>query len=317
MGDARQPDCRHRFLIDSCDVRGTLVRLDDTWQNAASRSDYPPNVRALLGEAFVAASLIVSTIKFRGRLTLQLRGPGSVHMLVVQVSNEGELRGLARWQSVPDSTALAIAFGEDARMIIAIERDGQQPWQGIVPLAGDTLADALVAWFRTSEQLETDIHLQCRETGAEGLLLQRLPFDQRISGDDDGWTRATRLAATLTGEELASLDAATLLTRLYHEERVRLFEAEPLRFRCRCSAERTDNMLIGLGEHEVRDILAEEGRVEITCEFCDAVYRYDAVDIEALFKGAETHPETAADPMAAAPAPEDDAAAAADAPTRH
>jgi len=290
----RERDKQQKFLVESCDVRGHLVQLDDTWSDAIARTEYPETVKQVLGEAFVAATLLASTIKFSGKLTLQVRGDGPVHLLVIQVTNEGCVRGLARWESVPESAQLAAVFGEDARMIISIEAsEYAEPYQGIVPLEGERLSDALQAYFRTSEQLPTKLYLAVRQGSAAGMLVQKLPVEERTYHDSDGWQRATVLCATLSDDELCSDDSETLLHRIFHEERVRLFDAEDVRFYCSCSRERTDGMLLGLGRTEVDDIVKEQGSVEITCEFCDAFYPYDSVDVAALFKGVASSGSTA------------------------
>ena len=123
------------------------------------------------------------------------------------------------------------------------------------------------------------------DSAISGLLLQSLPSSEQRTDDEDGWARATALADTLTTTELLQEEVQTLSHRLYHEEQVRVFESDKLAFVCNCSKERTDSMLIGLGKAEVLDIVAEQGEVNINCEFCDAAYRYDAVDVTALFKG--------------------------------
>lgn len=285
----RDRDTQQKFLVESCDVRGHLVQLDDTWHEAVARIDYPPQVRQVLGEAFAAATLLASTIKFDGKLTLQVRGEGAVHLLVVQVTNEGHLRGLARWRDLPEQSTLQALFGESARMIITVEADRQaEPYQGIVPLEGETMAEALEGYFRTSEQLPTRLYLSVSENTAAGVLVQKLPSAERISDDADGWARATALCDTLSDAELCIEDSQTLLHRLFHEERVRVFDSEPVRFHCNCSRERTDGLLTGLGKEEVDSIIEEQGKVEINCEFCDASYHYDKVDVAALFKGLPT-----------------------------
>ena len=285
----RDRDKQHKFIVESCDVRGHLVQLDDTWQEAVARVDYPPPVRQVLGEAFAAATLLASTIKFDGKMTLQVRGEGAVHLLVVQVTNEGSLRGLARWNEVPEEQSLQAMFGSEARMIITVEANRHsEPYQGIVPLEGETLAEALQGYFRTSEQLQTQLYLSVTENTAAGVLIQKLPTEERLANDEDGWSRATALCDTLDDEELCTEDSQTLLYRLFHEEQVRIFEPESVRFHCSCSRERTDGMLTGLGKAEVESILEEQGKVEISCEFCDSVYNYDKVDIAALFKGVPT-----------------------------
>ena len=311
----RRTDTRQRFLIESCDVRGELVTLDAAWVEATARTDYPPSVAAPLGQAFVAATLLAGTVKFDGRMTLQITGDGPLHLLVVQIDGRGSLRGLARWREAPaEGASLAGTFGADARMSITIEtrpRDGSggalEPYQGIVALEGDSLAAALERYFRDSEQLPTLLRLTSRDDVAAGLLLQRLPAAGE-GGDDDpwpdperdqqeeSWRRASMLGGTVTDDELCERDAESLLHALFHEERVRVFEPTDLRFHCACSRERTDAMLVGLGRAEVDDIVAERGAVEITCEFCDANYAYDPVDVAALFAGAA---EAAPDPGAA------------------
>ncbi len=289
----RERDNQQKFLVETCDVRGHLVQLDDTWLEAVARTDYPDSVRQILGESFVAATLLASTIKFEGKLTLQVRGEGPIHLLVVQVTNEGTVRGLARWHEDPGSTDLESAFGEDARMIITIEaRAYAEPYQGIVPLEGSCIADALQTYFKTSEQLPTRLYLAVKDSTAAGILIQKLPAEERTYHDADGWQRANVLCGTLTDEEMCTDDSQTLLHRLFHEERVRVFDPVGVRFHCSCSRERTDGMLTGLGQAEVDSIVEEQGKVEITCEFCDSVYNYDAVDVAALFKGAATTPST-------------------------
>lgn len=294
----RPRDRRHRFLIESCNVRGQLVQLDESWVEACARSDYPPAVRQVLGEAFVAATLLAGTIKFRGKLTLQVRGQGAIHLLVVQVTHDGQVRGLARFGREPDGEDLEAIFGESARMTVGIDTDGNgEFYQGVVALEGATLAEALSGYFRNSEQLPTELLLAVSARSAAGVLLQRLPAEARRPRDDrdmsasedtEGWNRALTLTRSLAAAELLELEAAVLLQRLFHEERVRLYEGQDIEFSCSCSRTRTDGMLMGLGEDEVNDILRERSTVEVICEFCDAAYRYDAIDVEALFRGPGT-----------------------------
>lgn len=282
----RDRDVQQKFMVDSCDVRGQIVQLDETWREATARTVYPEPVKQILGEAFVAATLLASTIKFDGKMTLQVRGEGPVYLLVVQVTNQGDVRGLARWHSEPADASLSKAFGEDGRMIITIEASKHaEPYQGIVPLEGDSLAAALQTYFRTSEQLPTELYLSVSEDAVAGMLIQKLPVEERTYHDADGWQRAKVLCETLTDKEVCAESAETVLHRLFHEEQVRVFDALPVKFHCSCSRARTDGMLIGLGRAEVDQIVAEQGGVEITCEFCDSEYTYDAVDIAAIFKG--------------------------------
>ena len=275
----REHDTLHRFIIENSHVRGELVHLDATWRAVLERADYPEVVRAVLGEALASVALLAATIKFEGSLILQIRGNGPLHLLVTQATHDGTLRGLARWHGdVPEGDLSAI-FGE-AQMAVTIEQAQGSPYQGIIMLQGASLAESIEAYFTQSEQLSTRLWLAAGEDCCAGLLLQELPGEEK---DLDVWQRAEKLAATITADELLQLPAVEILHRLYHEEDVRLFDAEPRCFRCSCSRERIEAMLHTLGIDEVRDIVAEQGKVGVDCEFCNAHYEFDAVDVEMIF----------------------------------
>jgi len=272
-----------RFIIENTNVRGEMVHLDATWQAVLQRATYPSAVRNILGEALAACALLSATIKFEGSLIMQIRGDGPLHLLVVQASSEGTLRGIARWHAnVPDK-GLTNIFG-NANMVITIEppknKKGAEPWQGIITLEGDKLCHAIENYFRQSEQLNTRIWLAADEKTCGGFLLQELPGDTQ---DADAWPRATQLADTLTPDEIMHLPVTTVLHRLFHEEDVRLFDAEPVSFRCSCSRERIDGILLSMGSEQTHQILHEQGKISVDCEFCNAHYEYDAVDVDALF----------------------------------
>lgn len=282
----RDQDSLHRFLIEGSNIRGELVHLDESWKALLAKNAYPEPVRALLGEALAAVALLGATLKIDGSIILQVRGEGPVTLLVAQAQSDHTVRGLARHNdAVPSDRPLTELFGT-SRLVITIDAgQGGEPYQGIVPLAGERLAEALQGYFDQSEQLPTKLWLTSSERSAAGLLLQDLPGEQL---DPDAWDRTTLLADTLTEQELLDLPAPTLLRRLYNQEWVRLFESQPVSFRCSCSAERCRGMLLALGEPEVRTILDEQGEVSINCEFCNSRYRFDAVDIEQLFRDGAT-----------------------------
>lgn len=280
-------DTLNRFILETTNVRGEWVHLDATWQALLERYDYPPVVRDLLGQALAAVALLSATIKFDGSLILQVTGNGPLNLLVVQASGHGTVRGLARWQSAVPESDLAAQFG-DGRMVMTIDPgQGRERYQGIVPLEGSSLAEALEAYFTRSEQLPTRLWLAADGQRAAGLLLQVLPGDQR---DPDAFNRAVILAGTLKREELLAWPVETLLHRLYHEEEVRLLDGRPVSFRCGCSRERVADMLRNLGRAEVESILADEGIVQVNCEFCNAGYRFDTVDAAQLFADGEPPP---------------------------
>ncbi len=292
-------DSLHRFLIERTNVRGEWIHLDATWKALLERNAYPEAVRGLLGEALAATALLSATIKFSGSLTLQIRGDGAVPLLVTQVqvgrarSGEPEghgrrtLRGLAHWQGAPETGPLETLCGRGNMVLTIDPGQGGERYQGIVELQGERLRDALRGYFDRSEQLPTRLWLAADEHGAAGLLLQALPGEVP---DPDAWERTVALADTVSTDELLELPAQELLHRLYHEEDVRLFEREPVGFHCGCSRERVTEMIRGLGRKEAENILAEQGGIEVDCEFCGAHYGFDAVDTAAIFS-AEGQPE--------------------------
>lgn len=279
----RERDSLHRFIIENSRVRGELVHLDASWKAIVERTEYPAIVKKQLGDAVAAVALLSATIKYKGKIILQIRGDGPLHLLVVQATSENTVRGIARWQSeVPEGT-LKDVFGQ-ATMVITIEPEAGEPYQGIIELKGDQLSNGIEDYFQQSEQLPTRLWLTSDNDACAGLLLQELPdHESDDENNSPDWEHHEHLAATITNSELLSLQAKEILHRLYHEEDVRLFESEIFSFRCGCSRERIESMLMSLGYGEVRQTVEEEGKVAIDCEFCNAHYEYDAVDVEKLF----------------------------------
>jgi molecular chaperone Hsp33 len=227
-----------------------------------------------------AASLLAASIKFEGRLTMQAKGGGPVKLLVVECTSRQTLRGLAQWDGpVPVGGVPQLLGG--GQLVITIEPDKGERYQGIVAVDGDSVAEVLEHYFARSEQLSTRLWLAADEAQAAGMLLQRLPQDERH--DPDTWERAVHLGSTITRDELLTLPVRDILHRLYHEEDIRLFSGHPVSFRCSCSRARVETVLRMLGREEVRSILAERGNVEVDCEFCGSHYELDPVDAEQLF----------------------------------
>lgn len=272
-------DTLHRFLFEDAGVRGELVQLDATWQAVLRRHDYPDAVRAQLGQALVASVLLAGTLKFKGSLILQARGDGPLHTLVAQATHRRTVRGLARWQGHVAAGGLPEVFG-NGYLTLTIDTEGRDRYQGIVGLEGDDLAAAIKSYFDRSEQLDTRLWLTADGSRAVGLFIQELPSSPTQPAD---WERLAVLADTVRPEELLALPSETLLYRLFNQERVRLLEGEPVAFRCGCSRERIEATLKAMGQAEVESILEEQGSVEVDCEFCNAHYHFDAVDVERLF----------------------------------
>lgn len=274
-------DSLRRFLFEHAPLRGEIVRLDAVWQNVIERHNYPPLLRDLMGELCAAAVLLAATLKLKGSMILQIHGKGAVKLLVVECSGDLEIRATAKWEGEPTGT-LRDMVGEGRFVITLDPKDGNQAYQGIVALEGDSIAEILQNYMTRSEQLETRLWLAADGQSAAGMLLQKLP-GQHESQDEDAWGRATQIADTLKPEELLNVPAAELIHLLYHEEDIRLFEAQDVVFRCTCSRENVARMLRMLGREEVDSILAERGNVEVHCEFCNQRYVFDRVDADAAF----------------------------------
>jgi len=281
---SRDTDCLHRFLFEHSDVRGELVHIDAAWQAVLERKDYPPPVRDLLGQAVAAATLLSATIKIGGSLHLQLQGDGPLKLLLVEVTAQRTLRGLAHWDAEVPAGTLVDQLGSAYLTLTIDPGSGGERYQGLVAIEKDNLTAALEDYFQQSEQLATRLWLAANKERACGMLLQRLPGKDI---DDDDWQHDVCLGETILADELLQLSTRELLRRLYHEQDVRLFEAEPVSFRCSCSRERIETMLRGLGYAEVQDILEEQGNVRVNCEFCAQGYVFDQVDIERLFAAAD------------------------------
>jgi molecular chaperone Hsp33 len=293
-------DTLRRFLFEHYPIRGHLVHLDTSWRALLEHHDYPRVIRDTLGEALGASVLLAATLKFDGNLSLQLRGKGPMHLMLAQCSSELAIRGVARYREAVESPDLAALAGEGTLTVTLENEDLSQRYQGIVPLGHASLAECLQVYFETSEQLPTRLWLHSDGATVAGLLLQRLPADSvfkrpgaapesiersfDVAAVDDAWRRVQLLGDTLTAAELRALADQQILRRLFAEDDVRMFESAPVYFRCRCSRERVSSMLQSLGEAEIRSVLAEQGQVEVRCDFCNRAYLFDAVDVERLFK---------------------------------
>jgi len=282
-------DDTQRFLFDDTDVRGELADLRGSYAEVLAKHPYPEPVAQLLGEMLAAAALLVGTLKFDGLLVLQARSSGAVPLLMVECSSEREVRGIARYHAEQISGAAGLReLMPEGLLTLTVDPTQGQRYQGIVALEGDTLADCLSGYFASSEQLPTRFWLNADGRRARGFLLQQLPADRLKDPEARmaSWEHLLTLADTLTAEELLGLDNETLLHRLYHQERVRLFDPQLLHFRCSCSRERSASALASLGHADAEQLLYEHsGPVVVDCQFCNQRYEFDASDIAQLFAG--------------------------------
>lgn len=278
-----QHDHLQRFIFDNASIRGEWVQLRESWQTVVDQRDYPVPVAKLLGEMLAAAALLTETVKIEGRLVLQIRSDGPVSTVMVECTSDHTIRGLAQWDGeIPETDSLHELTG-DGHLAITIEQiDAKQPYQGVVDIKGENLASVLENYFYQSEQLSTRLWLTADEHTAAGLFLQEMPEDNSDKRHED-WSRISQLASTVTPEELIELDAVTLLHRLFNEETVRLLATSVFEFACTCSHERVADTIRLLGREEAMEIVDERGHIEAACEFCNAHYHFDKVDVTALF----------------------------------
>lgn len=285
MGIHQDEDVLHRFLLERAGVRGALVRLGPAWREVAGRADYPAPLRQLLGETLAASALLTSNIKLDGELSIQLKSAGALRLLFAECSDQGRLRGLARWEAPLPQPLSLTALPEAVLAITVGNVERGQRYQGLVELGEADLAGVLENYFVKSEQLPARLLLVADEHRAVGLMLQKLPEEggHDATRDEDAWLRVLQLTATLGNAELLASAPEDVLYRLYHEESVRLFEPQPLAFGCSCSRERVAAMLRSLGRAEVEAALeAHDGHVEVICEFCAQHYLFDRIDAEHL-----------------------------------
>jgi molecular chaperone Hsp33 len=307
----------HKFLFDGLPVRGTLVRLTDSWQEILQRraansttGAYPAPVSQMLGELTAAAVLMQSSIKFNGSLTLQIAGDGPVKLAVAEVQPDLSLRAMATVMgevAVGSSLSKMINVNNKGRCAVTLDpKDkfpGQQPYQGVVPLFDDhrqpieKLSSVIEHYMLQSEQLDTTMVLAANDTVAAGLLIQRIPMqgEGNLAGSmvskrnedeiglNEHYNRLAVFAASLKLEELLTLNPNEILHRLFWEEAVIRYEPLPAKFACTCSRERVSNMILSLGQAEVEEILAERDNVEVSCEFCGQQQRFDPVDAAQIF----------------------------------
>lgn len=289
-------DSKRRFLFDRTDMRGEVANLSQSYRQILKNNDLPFSVQQLLGEMSVAACLMSGRLKFDGQLSIQAQGNGPVSMIMAECSHHASVRSIARLNDDVDPACLGEApdirsmLGESV-LVITIDPDKGERYQGIVPLDQPTLAECLEQYFQQSEQLDTRFWLSADQEHAGGLMLQRLPNQESGSEEEllDHWETATALANTVKPEELRSLPHEQLLHRLFHEMDVMSFDPQPLRFECSCSRERSANALKSLGRGEVASMMAESSPIDINCQFCNALYRFDESDLDELFSGDLPH----------------------------
>lgn len=305
------------FQVDALDVRGRTVRLGPALDAMLAHHDYPGAVKRALGEAVALAVLLGSSLKFEGRFILQTQTDGPVDMMVVDFQSPDKVRAYARFDAAAIAAAEAAQAASPAALLgrghLALTIDpglSANRYQGIVALDGEGLEAAAHHYFQQSEQIPTRVRLavgeEIRAGGAPsawragGLLAQFLPAQSgRLAaadlppGDapegiqvddaasDDAWLETQSLVGTLEDVELLDRDLSSerLLYRLFHERGVRVFEPVGVMAHCSCSRERVGSVLASFEESERREMIQDDGKISVTCEFCGRSYGFSAEEV--------------------------------------
>ncbi|MDO5055076.1 MAG: Hsp33 family molecular chaperone HslO [Pasteurella oralis] len=275
-------DKLYRYLFQHRAVRGEWVRLNQTFTDTLNTHQYPQVIQNLLGEMMVATSLLTATLKFEGDITVQVQGDGPLKLALVNGNDKQQIRALARLQAeVDDEMSLAQLVGNGVLVITIAPTEGER-YQGVIALDKPTITECLEDYFVRSEQLQTQLFIRAGEYAgqpvAAGMLLQIMPDG---SGSPQDFDHLATLTATIKEEELFGLSAEELLYRLYHEETVELFPAQPVSFFCGCSQERSGAALLLISDEELDEVLAEHnGAIDMQCECCGThyVFNKDAIN---------------------------------------
>ncbi len=293
-------DKLHRFIFNQANVRGELVRLDESLNQIVHSYEYPVQIQTLLGEMAAATSLLTATLKFKGEISLQIQSKGPVSYAVLNATHEQTLRGVARWDEtlseLPESFSDLLS---QAVLVITITPDEGERYQGVVALDKPSLAQCIEEYFGQSEQLATRVHLMTdlddpRNAKASGILLQVLPTDSSATdvSQANEFAHISTLTETLTKEEMFTLSVEDILHRLYHQEEVELFPAKAVSFACTCSKERSAEALRHVDKSELLAIIEEEGAIKMNCQYCHTEYRFDSIDVEAIHNGNVSAPSS-------------------------
>lgn len=289
-------DTLSKFIFKHTPMKGGAVKLTTAWKAMRHYQQWPLSVTRLVGEMTAGSILLASSLKFEGSLIMQVQGDGPVRLAIVEVRNGLLVRATVKMnetEAVDEAMglkALVNAHGK-GRCAIMLDpkdrRDGEPLYQGVVPLTGETVADALMGYMQQSEQIHTKLWLAADEESAAGLMLQQMPDfggkDEELKNDDDSVNRIETLAATITDEELLTLTPQEVTHRLFWEEAPEYFEPLEPKFACTCSREKIEAMIRNLGEVEALQIVKDEGKLEVTCDFCGRTESFSAEDIVKLF----------------------------------
>lgn len=277
----------NRYLFTDAHARGELVQLSSSFESIIKNHNYPAGVEKLLGELLTATCLLTATLKFEGDITVQLQGDGPVGYMSVSGNNNQQMRGIAKMTEQTSADTLQGLIGKGT-MIITIRPSVGEAYQGVVALDKDNLADCLAHYFEVSEQIPTKIWLfsDTEQHKAAGALVQLLPDgDGSVENKEkqqSDYEHLCQLTNTIKSDEIFSLEAEALLYRLYHQEKVNIFDPQPVSYVCGCSEDKCLAAISQIEPSEIKAIIAEQGKISMTCDYCITTYDFDELSLQSF-----------------------------------
>lgn len=303
------------FQLDKPDIRGRIARLDGVLNSILDQHNYPLEVSAMLAEAVVLTALIGPTIKLRWKLSLQIRGNGPIRILATdyyspkETGEPARIRAYASFDQDRLAAEVGTPFDKIGKGVFGMLIDqgpDMQPYQGITPLAGGSLAACASTYFAQSEQLPSEFAISIGQSStanehnqwrAGGIMVQLMPkaspfaasvnesdAPELLQADDlvpeaaeDGWNRAKLHLKTVEETELVGpyVSPQVLLKRLFHEDQPRVFPVQPVKFGCTCSAEKVQSTMSMYSSKDIEKMTADNGMVTADCQFCGNHYELD------------------------------------------
>ena len=281
-------DTLHRFIFENTDIRGNYVKLNHTIEEATQHQALPQNIQIALGELMVASSLLASTLKLDGSLTLQIQTNGSLKLLIAECNENLGIRGTVKWNGPIESIAPIDLIKEGHFIITLIQKNAKTPYQGIVPMEGNSISELLENYMLRSEQIRTKLWIHSQENIFHGLLIQKLPFNSSAEAlDHDAITSAWEdivMSADKSFKTIhPALEASKILQTIFSSETIRLYDPSYPNFACSCSKKSVENMLRLIGKKECESIIEEQSSITIHCDFCNECYKYSEDEVEFIF----------------------------------
>ena len=281
-------DTLHRFIFEDTDIRGNYVKLNHTIEEATQHQALPQNIHIALGELMIASSLLASTLKLDGSLTLQIQTNGPLKLLIAECNENLGIRGTVKWNGPIESIAPIDLIKEGHFIITLIQKNAKTPYQGIVPMEGNSISELLENYMLRSEQIQTKLWIHSQENIFHGLLIQKLPFNSSAEAlDHDAMTSAWEDIAMSADKSFKTihpeLEASKILQTIFSSETIRLFDPSYPNFACSCSKKSVENMLRLIGKKECESIIEEQSSITIHCDFCNECYKYSEDEVKFIF----------------------------------